>query len=217
MRVIDQETWPRRDHFNIFRGFDHPHISLSVNVDITDLWSKRKRLDASPTTGLVYVLTKAANRLPELRQRIRGEQVVEHDVMHPLIPILSSNEMFNPCPLSYDACFRTFAADAEERIAKAKEHAALDGWPYDKEGNLIRDDLLSITVLPWLSLTAFSLTRPSEDSIPLLAYGKVLRDGDRDQLPISVNFHHGLVDGLHVARFVEFIEEEAKELARDLA
>jgi len=216
VRVIDQENWPRRQHFGIFRGFDHPHISLSVQVDITDLWEKRDRLHASPTTGLVYVLTKAANRVPELRQRIRGEQVVEHDVIHPLIPVLSRDDRFSPCPLSYDDCFRSFAADTEERIAKAKERVSLDGWVYDKNGHLKRDDLLSITVLPWLSFTAFSLTRPWEDSIPLLAYGKVLGDGSRDHLPVSIDFHHGLVDGLHIARLVEFTEEEAKELARSL-
>ena len=217
IRVIDQETWPRREHFDIFREFDHPHISLSVQVDITDLWEKRRQLGASPTTGLVYVLAKAANSVPELRQRIRGGQVVEHDVIHPVIPVLGSADMFSPCPLFYNACFESFATDAEERIAKAKEHVSLDGWMYDEKANLKRDDLLSITVIPWLSLTAFSLTRPSKDSIPLLSYGKVLRDGDRDKLPISIDFHHGLVDGLHIARFVEFTEEEAKALARSLA
>ena len=122
MRVIDQENWPRRQHFRIFRGFDHPHISLSVQVDITELWEKRDRLDASPTTGLVYVLTKAANRVPELRQRIRGEQVVEHDVIHPLIPVLSRDDRFSPCPLSYDDCFRSFAADTEEQPRPVRQH-----------------------------------------------------------------------------------------------
>jgi len=72
-------------------------------------------------------------------------------------------------------------------------------------------------VIPWLSITAFSLTRPSEDSLPLLAYGKVLRDGSSAKLPLSIDFHHALVDGLHVARFVEHIEEEARELAGDFA
>ena len=32
-------------------------------------------------------------------------------------------------------------------------------------------------------------------------------------LPFYVNFHHALADGLHVARFVKYIEEEARALA----
>ena len=86
-------------------------------------------------------------------------------------------------------------------------------WPYDQERKVKRDDLLPITVIPWLSFTALSLTGPSADSIPLLAYGKVLKDGDRDRLPVSIDSHHALVDGLHIARYVEHIEEEARALA----
>jgi chloramphenicol O-acetyltransferase len=50
------------------------------------------------------------------------------------------------------------------------------------------------------------------DSIPLLAFGKVQAKGDRYLLPFYANFHHALADGLHVARLVKYIEEEAQEL-----
>ena len=214
MRVIDLESWSRRDHFRLFNAMEFPHIGLCVQVDITDLWANRAQADASPTIVLVYVLTKAANRVPELRQRIRGGQVVEHDVVHPLITVLGSDDLFGVTPLTYDPSFATFAANARESIAKAKESPSLTEFPHDQEGKLERDDLLSITVIPWLSFTAFSLTRrPQVDSIPLLAWGKVLEDRDRNLLPFFVNFHHALVDGLHIARFVEHIEEEARELA----
>lgn len=214
MRVIDLESWPRREHFHLFSEMEFPHVSLCVQVDITDLWANRARADASPTIGLAYVLTKAANRVPELRQRIRGGQVVEHDVVHPLITVLGGDDVFGLCPLAYDPCFKTFAANAGECIAKAKECPSLTGWPHDREGKPDRDDLLSITVIPWLSFTAFSITRrPLVDSIPLLAYGKVLKEGGSNRLPVSINFHHALVDGLHIARYVEHIEEEARALA----
>lgn len=213
MRVIDLETWPRREHFRLYRGFEFAHIGICVQVDITDLWAKRARADASPTVALAYVITKAANRVPELRQRIRGDEVIEHDVVHPLITVLGGDDMFGVIPLEYDPCFATFAANAAERIAKAKETASLAEFPHDQEGEFARDDLLSITVVPWLSFTGFSLTRrPQLDCIPLLAWGKVLEDGDRNLLPLFINIHHALVDGVHLARFVGYIEEEAREL-----
>lgn len=214
MRVIELESWPRREHFRLYSGMEFPHISICVQVDITDLWANRARADASPTVALVYVITKAANRVPEMRQRIRGEQVVEHDVVHPLIAVLGDDDLFGVVPLAYDACFATFAANAAECLAKAKESLSLTEFPHDQEGKFARDDLLSITVIPWLSFTAFSLTRrPQVDCIPLLALGKVLEEGDRNLLPFFVNFHHALADGLHIARFVKHIEEEARELA----
>ena len=214
MRVIEQESWPRREHFRLYSGFEFPHVNICVQVDITELWANRARADASPTVALVYIVTKAANRVPELRQRIRGEQVVEHEVVHPLITVLGDDDLFGVVTLTYDVCFATFASKAAESLAKAKEGTSLNEFPHGQEGRFARDDLLSITILPWLAFTAFSLTRrPRVDSIPLLAWGKVLEQGDRNLLPFFVNIHHALADGLHVARFVKYIEEEARELA----
>lgn len=87
-------------------------------------------------------------------------------------------------------------------------------FPHDQEGKFARGDLLSITILPWLAFTSFAISRkPQEDTIPLLAFGKVQAVGDRYLLPFFVNFHHALADGLHVTRLVKYIEEGARELA----
>lgn len=214
MRVIEQESWPRRDHFDLFREFEFPHVNVCVQLDITELWSNRARSGTSPTITLLYVITKAANRVPELRQRIRGEQVVEHDVVHPLITVLGDDDLFGVVTLAYDPRFATFAAKTAETLAKLNEGTSLDEFPHDQGGDFARDDLLSITILPWLAFTSFALTRkPPVDCIPLLAIGKVQAVGDRYLLPFFINFHHSLADGLHIARFVKYIEEEAIELA----
>jgi chloramphenicol O-acetyltransferase len=214
MQVIDQEQWPRRAHFRLYSGFEFPHVNICVQLDITKLWANRARVGASPTVALVYTIAKAANRVPELRQRIRGEEVVEHEVVHPLITVLGEDDLFGVVTLDYDADFATFAAGAEERLARAKEGTSLDEFPHDQAGEFPRDDLLSFTLLPWLAFTSFAITRkPQTDCIPLLAIGKVQAAGSSYRLPFYVNFHHALADGLHVARFVQYIEEEARTLA----
>lgn len=213
MRIVEMDRWPRREHFHLFSEMEFPHINLCVQVDITDLWENRGRAGTSPTIILAYVIAKAANRVPELRQRIRGEQVVEHDVVHPLITVLGDDDIFGVTSLVYDPRFATFAANAGDRITKAKENPSLTAFPHDQEGKVERDDLLSMTVLPWLAFTAFSLTRrPQVDTIPLLAWGKLVDVGDQHLLPFFVNFHHALVDGLHIGLFVKHIEEEARRV-----
>jgi chloramphenicol O-acetyltransferase len=214
MRVIEQENWPRKEHFHLYSGFEFPHVNICVQLDITEMWANRARAGASPTVTLVYIVAKAANRVPELRQRIRGEQVVEHEVIHPLITVLGDDDLFGVVTLTYDESFAAFASNAAESLAKAKEGVSLDEFPHDQEGKFARDDLLSITILPWLAFTGFSITRkPQQDCIPLLAFGKVHAAGDRYLLPFFVNVHHALADGVHVARLVKYIEEEARELA----
>jgi len=213
MRVIELNSWPRKEHFRLYSGMEFPHVGICAQVDITDLWANRARAGASPTITLVYAITKAANRVPELRQRIRGEQVIEHDIVHPLITVLGGDDVFGVTPLTYDPHFTTFASQASESIARARESPSMTDFPHNQEGKFARDDLLSITVIPRLAFTAFSLTRrPQVDSIPLLGLGKVLNEGDRHRLPFFVNVHHALVDGLHISQFVENIEAEAQDL-----
>jgi chloramphenicol O-acetyltransferase type A len=39
------------------------------------------------------------------------------------------------------------------------------------------------------------------DSIPRFAWGKFFWEGDRLEMPLSVDGHHGVIDGVHVGRF----------------
>jgi chloramphenicol O-acetyltransferase len=215
MRIIELESWHRKGHFDLYNKFDFPHLDICVQIDITELWANRAGSGASPTITLVYTVTKAANRVPELRQRIRGEQVIEHEVIHPLITTLGENDLFGVVSLDYDPDFETFTTRAAERLAQTEGDTTLDEFPHQEQGEeTARDDLLSITILPWLAFTGFSLTRSAtEDCIPLFAIGKVVAAGERYMLHFFVNFHHALIDGLHIARLVKYIEEESQELA----
>jgi len=214
MRVIDLEAWPRKEHFLLYSGMEFPHINLSIQVDVTDLWRNRARIGVSATISIVYVLARAANGIPEFKQRIHGAQVIEHDVIHPLITVLGPDDLFGVCVLDYDPDFQRFAETASRGIEDAKRTASMAAFPHALAGAQPRDDLLSITALPWLSTTGFGITRrPKSDCIPFVAYGKVKDERDRSTLPIHLNFHHALIDGLHIARLAERIEEEAHDLA----
>jgi chloramphenicol O-acetyltransferase type A len=214
MRVVDQDNWPRREHFRLYRGFEFPHVNICVQLDITELWANRARVGASPTVALIYAITKAANRVPELRQRIRSEEVVEHEVVHPLVTVLGEDDLFGVTTLTYEPSFASFASAAAECLARAKEGTTLNEFPHAQDGRFPRDDLLSFTILPWLAFTSFAITRkPKTDCIPLLAIGKVQVVAERYLLPFYVNFHHALCDGLHAARLIKYVEEEARGLA----
>lgn len=214
MRVIDLASWMRREHFNLYNQMEFPHINLCVQVDITDLWVRRKEHKESPTIILTYVITRAANNVPEFRQRIHGDSVVEYDIVHPLITVLGDDDLFGVTTLTHNQDFSAFATSARERIAEAKESPSLTEFAHPQDGNFQRDDLLSMTILPWLDFTGFSITRrPRNDTIPLIAWGKVRQNGESSLLPLFVNSHHALVDGVHIAHFVRHIEREARAFA----
>jgi chloramphenicol O-acetyltransferase type A len=45
------------------------------------------------------------------------------------------------------------------------------------------------------------------DSVPRFAWGKVFEDGKSLKMPLDVQGHHALMDGIHVGRFFAEVED----------
>ena len=90
-----------------------------------------------------------------------------------------------------------FAERAREKIARVQARPRL------LEEDRDRDDLLFLTAIPWVSFTSFMhpLHLHPVDSIPRFAWGKFFGDGDGLMMPLGVQGHHALMDGLHAALF----------------
>lgn len=206
MRTIDLQNWPRRDHFNVYSSFDHPHFGMCANVDLTSFYPALKQSDYTFNVALVYVLCRAANAIPEFRYRIRPGAVVEHEVVHPSITVLVNEDLFSFCTFDYMADFSSFAAGAAEQIAQAKSNPTLE----DEQG---RDNLLFMTAIPWVSFTSFRhpMHLHPADSVPRIAWGKFFVDGKSLKMPLDVQVHHALMDGIHVGRFYAKVQKYLNE------
>ena len=205
MRNIDMKTWPRRNHFRLFSTFNHPHFNMCVNVDMTAFYPFVKRNGYSLTISMVYIIARASNAIPEFRQRVRGDQVVEHEIVNPSFTILIDKDLFSFCDVEYVEDFSEFASRAGNSIALVKAHPDLENTPE-------KDDMLYMTPIPWVSFTSF--THPMQfhpaDSIPRFAWGKCFQEGDSLKMPLSVQGHHAVMDGIHMGRFYERLEDHLR-------
>ena len=52
----------------------------------------------------------------------------------------------------------------------------------------------------------------AEDSVPHIAWGRYVRNGERLELGISVEVNHRLIDGVHIGRFAEKLTERINGL-----
>jgi chloramphenicol O-acetyltransferase type A len=201
-RIIDVATWNRREAFELFRSLSFPYMGVTADLDVTRLRETHRARGISFTVGLVHALCTAANEVPAFRQRIRGNDVVEHEVVDPSITVLGAGDAFRFATLRYDPDLRRFAADADARIEQARRAASLWSEPD-------RDDLFFMTTIPWVSFTALVHPVPLDppDSVPRIAWGRFREQGRRVLLPLNVQAHHALVDGIDVGRFFAGAEE----------
>ncbi len=63
--------------------------------------------------------------------------------------------------------------------------------------------------MPWLSFTAVdhTLSLRRDDGIPRVTWGKYF-DAGPTLLPFNIQVNHMFVDGLHVSRFFEQLDQE---------
>jgi chloramphenicol O-acetyltransferase type A len=202
MRKIDKQNWNRLEHYDYFSTFNHPHFNLCANVDLTRFSPYLKQHKVSFTVALVYTIARAANDIPEFRYRIHGEDVVEHATVSPSITVLMEGDLFSFCTIDYASDFARFADRAQNMIAAVKNRLSLKDPPG-------RDDLLFMTAIPWVSFTSFThpMRLHPSDSIPRFAWGKFFEDGGHLKMPLSVQAHHALMDGVHLGKYYALFQE----------
>ena len=72
-----------------------------------------------------------------------------------------------------------------------------------------RYDLIHYSTLPWIKFTSISHARKISrmDSIPQMVFGKYFKDGATSKMPFSIEVHHALIDGYHVAKYHEKFQD----------
>jgi chloramphenicol O-acetyltransferase type A len=202
-KYLDTTTWARREVFEFFRQFDKPYFNICIQLNVTRLLALlHDRPEVSLSLAYHYFALRAANEIEPFRYRLRDGKVIVHDVIHGGTTVLLPNETFTLAYFDYDENFEKFIGPAERAVkAVLSGDGAFSPNP--------SDDRIHFTALPWVSFTSFSHARnwKSEDSIPKIAFGKFVRTNERTLLPFSVEVHHALMDGLHVGRYVNRLEE----------
>ncbi len=196
------ENWKRKNHYNHFRKLDYPHFNVCGNLDITNFYKYIKEKEYPFFISILYAVTKTAKSIKEFRYRIRDDKVVEHENVTPSFTVMGEDEVFSFCAVKFVDEFNEFKISASKEIEKVKNNISLQ----DEPG---RDDYIFITSIPWVSFT--SVTHPIQmnpvDSIPRIAWGKYFEENGRIKLPLSVQAHHALVDGVHVGQYFNTIQE----------
>lgn len=198
---LDVDNWARRDLFKFFRGYKNPYFNICTQLDITSLrefLSHRQKTSVSLTYQ--YFALRAANEIEPFRYRLKEEKVFVYDVIHGATIVMKPDESFNFAYFDYQQDFEKFLVDVG-KVTREAQHTRLSPSP--------RDDLIHFTILPWMSFTSFAHARnPGRaDFVPKIAFGKFTEEGGRTTLPISVEVHHALMDGLHVGRYLARLQE----------
>lgn len=207
MTWIDMETYPRREHFAYFQACANPYVGTTCEVDITAFLT-RARADARPFfLTFLWHAARAANAVPEFRQRIADGRIVQYDLCPTSHTLPMDDGTYRYCTLKTDMPLREFLPYAKQEQGKAKARGSI------RETAGEAQSLFFVSSVPWLSYTALVQPTPvPADSNPRITWGKFHTAGDRVLMPVSVLVNHALADGRHIAAFYRELEQSLDSL-----
>ncbi|MGH1516890.1 CatA-like O-acetyltransferase [Chryseobacterium sp. JK1] len=205
MKIVDLEKWNRKEHFEFFSGMASPYFGFTTEVDCTKAYDIAKKKGYSFFAYYFHKSMVAVNTVEELKLRIVDGQVVQFDILHAGSTIGRPDGTFGFSFTHFSEDFETFNAALQEEIKGVHETSGLR-----IRNERLGKDHIRHTTIPWNSFSA--ILHPTDfntgESIPKISFGKFnIRDG-RKYLPVSIEAHHGLADGIHIAQYLEEFQKQ---------
>ena len=196
-RLIDMESWPRREFYEHFIKEVRCTYSAVVNIDITALRGQKLY------PAMIWLLTRTVNDMPEFRTSLTAEGLGIYDDMHPMYTVFNKeNKNFSGIwswfSEDYGEFLKSYEADAAE-YSKSTCYAPKDGTPPNS---------FNISMVPWLEFTGFNINIFDEGKflLPVFTMGKFFERDGRRLLPLAIQVHHAVCDGYHMGLFVEKLQ-----------
>ena len=206
-KEISIESWKRKAHFELFNSFDDPFWGLTTQVDCSEAFDHCKKEDISFFLFYLHKSLIAANKVDEFRQRVEHGKVFQYDAVHASPTISREDGTFGFAYFDFDKDFTSFSVKAQKEIEKVKKGSGL-------KPAISNENVIHYSTVPWVNFTGVEYPRnkPSEDSIPKITFGKICRQDDQLQLPVSMLVNHALIDAFHISMFLEKFQDLMNEI-----
>jgi chloramphenicol O-acetyltransferase type A len=203
MKKIELSSWHRKEHFEFYTRFKQPFFNVCATVDVTKTLNHCNNNQLSFFICSLFLLGYTANQIEPFRFRINKNEVDIHDELEISCTVLNSDESFSFCEFGECINFDVFYQRAAQQLAQVK-----NGYKSLTTSNNV-DNKIFCSVLPWLHFTSFSHAQKQDehDSVPRLVMGKYKKIHNEIAMPVSVEVHHALVDGLHVGQYLEKLQQ----------
>ena len=205
MKIIDLETWKRKEHFEFFSKMKSPYFGIVTEVDCTETYQLAKDKNESFFAHYLHKSMIVVNKIEEFKYRIIDDEVVVFDVLHAGSTIGRKDGTFGFSFMEFSEDFEIFNKNLQKEIDEVQNSTGLRVKNEDLPENHVRH-----STMPWTHFTG--LLHPTDfnpkESIPKIVFGKFSEKNGRKMLPISIEAHHGLMDGYHLSLYLNEFQNQ---------
>ena len=181
---------------------DEPFFGLTTTIDCTKAYEKAKELNVSFFTYYLHKTLLAVNTIENFRYRIVNDSIYIYDQIDASATIMREDKTFGFSLIEFSSDLALFAENTSQEIERIQNTTGL----FTRDFN--EPNLIHFSSLPWVDFTSLSHARSFTfpDSCPKISFGKMVEEGGKKTMAMSIHVHHGLMDGYHVGLFLEEFE-----------
>lgn len=201
--TLDLANWSRQAHFEMYKNAPQPYFNVCIGLESRALQAFCFQEQIPFSYAYLYLAQQTIGEYFPMGLRIENQQVVHYPQSVLGMLQLADDDTFRFSYLEPQRNFKQFQQQAKKVAQQAKADPLFNEQVTKYEQ---RNDLIHTSVLPWLHFTSFShaIAEQGATGIPKLVFGKY--DKASGKLPFSIDVHHALMDGLHVAQFVKLLQ-----------
>ncbi|MBO2516614.1 MAG: chloramphenicol acetyltransferase [Clostridiales bacterium] len=210
-RVIDMDTYYRKDVFRHFSQDCRASTSITHRVDVTELITFSKRTGTKFYVNFLYVLAKTMNSREDYRLSWdwKNNRLIAYDRINPTQYIFHDDtETFTIAYTVYDPDYQTFYRNAMADIERAK---GTREYGLDQAGH---PNWFDASCIPWISYDALHVELPDGHLYfnPIINWGRYQEENGRQMMPVTVRLNHAAADGYLVAKVFLQLGQEMEQL-----
>lgn len=197
---IDIDNWERKEIFNHFLH-QQTSFSLTKNIDVTELYKVTKEKGYKFYPVFIFLVTHVVNSNKHFRMSFDSEGEFGYwDKVIPMYTIFDkTSELFS-----------TIYTNTDEGFKKFYDSYISDTERYNGTGKMfpktpLPENVVNISMIPWTSFTGFNLNVNNVPNyfLPIVTAGGFVHENGNIYLPLSLQVHHSVCDGYHVALFMD--------------
>ena len=144
-------------------------------------------------------ISTCANDIEEFRYRFVDGQIVLYDRINTSFTYMNKEtELFKVVNVEMQDTLESYVAVATQKAINQKEYFT----------GPLGNDIFQFSPIPWVSYTHISHTNSGkkDNATPLFDWGKYFERDGKWILPLSVQVHHSFVDGIHIGKLVDSLQ-----------
>lgn len=202
-KKFDINSWNRKEHFEHYRNLQCL-FTLTSEIEISIFLEYLKNNKYKFYSSIIYLISKLVNSTLEFKMSIKNNEIIIWDTLHPSYTIFNQKEeIFSAIWTQYNNDKGIFFKEFEKDNNNYKNFKSL--FPKSK----MPENHFNISCIPWINYSGFSLHLPELKDYfqPIITIGKYNKKESNTILPLTIQVHHSVCDGFHIAKFINRLQE----------